>query len=158
MTCAEATSVGEWISDPADHSGKELVALARSLPKARADRVGLLGISRDGHAALWAASSGAHVQAVVVDSPAHEPSPMQVYPPPRKPLTVLADLDAPVLMMHGTSDSVIPVALSREYEKAAREMGKPVTAEYFDGMGHMTTLLADAPRRRAIEFLGEKLK
>jgi len=157
MVCSEATAPGEWVADPAAHSGKELVSLARSLPKVRADRIGLYGLSRGGHAALWAASTGAHVQAVVVDAPAHEPSPMQIYPPPAKPLTVIRDLDAPVLMMHGTSDSVVPVALSREYESAARDLNKPLVAEYFDGAGHMPSLLSEGARKRGIEFLRDNL-
>jgi len=63
--CSEATPLGEWVADPAAHSGKELISLARTLPKVQADRIGLYGLSRGGHAALWAASTGAHVQAVV---------------------------------------------------------------------------------------------
>jgi len=60
--------------------------MARTLPTARADRIGLYGLSRGGNAALWAASTGAGVQAVVVDAP--------VYTPP-KPRDVLAGLAAP---------------------------------------------------------------
>jgi len=155
--CSEATPPGEWVADPAAHSGKELIALARSLPKVQADRIGLYGLSRGGHAALWAASTGAHVQAVVADAPAHEPSPMQIYPPPPKPLTVIRDLDAPVLIMHGTSDSVIPAAQSREYESAARNLGKPLVAEYFDGVRHMPSLLNEGARKMGVEFLKKNL-
>ena len=91
--CAEATPQAEWAADPAAHSGKELIALARTLPGARADRIGLYGISRGGYAALWAASTGAGVQAVVVDAPAHTPS---INPhPAAKTLHVLAGLAAP---------------------------------------------------------------
>src|SRR5262249_48918856 len=109
--CSEATPQAEWVADPAAHSGKELIALARTLPGARADRIGLFGISRGGHAALWAASTGAGVQAVVVDAPAHVPG---VNPRPGKPLDVLAGLAAPLLIMHGTADHEIPVEQSRE--------------------------------------------
>ena len=155
--CSEATPESRWVSDPAANSGKELIALARTLPSSRADRIGLFGLSRGGHAALWAASTGGNVQAVVVDAPAHAPN---VDPAPAKPLSVLAGLAAPVLMMHGTADTVIPLEQSREYERAAHAAGKPVTTVYFDGVGHMTTMVPESraeARKRAIAFLKENL-
>jgi len=155
--CAEATPQAEWVADPAAHSGKELIALARTLPGARADRIGLYGISRGGHAALWAASTGAGVQAVVVDAPAHTPT---IDPHPAKPLDVLPRLAAPVLMMHGTADDSVPVEQSREYERAALALGKPVVVVYFEGVGHMTTVRKESraeARQRAIAFLQEQL-
>ena len=167
--CAEATPQAEWVADPAAHSGKELIALARTLPGARTDRIGLYGISRGGFAALWAASTGAGVQAVVVDASATRPA---ITPAPASTLDVVARLDAPLLMMHGTADPVAPVEQAREYEQAARAMGKPVTAIYFEGMGHQVTAgggkeppaLAEMRRKvqpearqRAIAFLREHL-
>jgi dienelactone hydrolase len=155
--CAEATPQAEWVADPAAHSGKELIALARTLPGARADRIGLYGISRGGHAALWAASTGAGVQAVVVDAPAHTPA---INPRPAKTLDVLAGLAAPLLMMHGTADQDIPVEQSREYERAALAVGKPLVVVYFEGVGHMVTLRTESQaeaRQRAIAFLREHL-
>jgi carboxymethylenebutenolidase len=155
--CSEATPERSWVADPAANSGKEIIAFARTLRGGRADRIGLLGISRGGHAALWAASTGAGVQAVVVDAPAHAPN---VHPAPAKPLSVLAGLAAPVLMMHGTRDSVIPVAQSSEYEWAARAAGKPVTAVYFRDVGHMATVIPESQaeaRGRAIAFFREHL-
>jgi dienelactone hydrolase len=155
--CSDATKTSEWVADPAAHSGKELIATARGLPGVRADRIGLYGLSRGGHAALWAASTGAGVQAVVVDSPAHVPAPFQIYPPPPKPLEVVSGLSAPLLIMHGTADTVIPADQSREYERAARALDKPVTAEYLDGAGHMSSLKESDARKRAIRFLEEHL-
>lgn len=155
--CAEATPQAEWVADPAAHSGKELIALARTLPDARADRIGLYGISRGGHAALWAASTGAGVQAVVVDAPAHTPA---IDPHPAKTLDVLPGLAAPVLIMHGTADDGIPVEQSREYERAALALGKPVVVVYFEGVGHMATVRKESraeARQRAIAFLREQL-
>jgi dienelactone hydrolase len=162
--CSEATPQVDWERDPAANSGKELIAVARTLLGARADRVGLFGLSRGGHAGLWAASTGAGVQAVVLDAPAHVP----IIPnPPPKPLDVIADLDAPLLIMHGTDDAIVPVDQSKEYEAAARALGKPVTAVYFEGIGHLTSArvsMATEPptsqaeaRRLAIDFLSEHL-
>jgi dienelactone hydrolase len=155
--CSEATPESEWAADPAANSGKELIAFARTLPDARADRIGLYGMSRGGYAALWAASTGAGVQAVVVDAPAHAPD---VHHVPPKPLEVLAGLATPVLMMHGTADKEIPVEQSREYEKAARDLGKPLVAVYFEGIGHMPSVRFEShaeARQRAIAFLGDQL-
>lgn len=155
--CSEATPQAEWVADPAAHCGKELIAMARTLSGARADRLGLYGLSIGGHAALWAASTGADVQAVVADAPAHA---LASDPRPAKPLDVLAGLTAPLLMMHGTADKVIPVEQSREYERAARSLGKPVVVAYFEGVGHIASVQpesqADA-RQRAIAFLREHL-
>jgi dienelactone hydrolase len=155
--CSEAAPQAEWVADPAAHSGKELIALARTLPGARGDRIGLFGISRGGHAALWAASTGAAVQAVVVDAPAHTPA---IDPRPAKPLEVLAGLAAPLLMMHGTADKDIPVEQSREYERAARALGKPIAVAYFEGIGHQVSTTKESQaeaRQRGIAFLQEHL-
>ena len=151
--CAGATPQADWAADPAAHAGTELLAAARALPGARADRVGLYGLSRGGYAALWAASTGAGVQAVVADAPAHRPP---VSPAPASTLEVVAGLAAPLLLLHGTADPVIPVAQSREYERAARALGKPVTAVYLEGAGHQTTLWPESQaeaRQRATAFL-----
>lgn len=155
--CSDATAQSAWVADPAGNSGKELVALARSLPNAQPRRVAIYGLSRGGHAALWAASTGIDVQAVVVDAPAHAPV---VSPAPPTTLTVLAGLNTPVLMMHGTADSLIHVEQSRKYVAAARALGKQIEVVYFDGAGHMVSVVpesqADA-RSRAIEFLHKHL-
>jgi dienelactone hydrolase len=156
--CSEATPQADWVADPAVNAGRELVATARLLPGARSDRVGLYGLSRGGHAALWAASTGVEVRAVVVDSPAYVPP--GVNPPPANPIDVLAGLDAPVLTLHGTGDDEVPVDLARDYERVALELGKPLTAVYFEGIGHRTTVQPgsqDEARQRAIAFFREQL-
>jgi len=168
--CSEAPSQAAWQANPAANSGKELVAAARTLPGVRAERIGVYGLSRGGYAALWAASTGASVQAVVVDAPAHRP---RVTPVPPSTQDVVAGLAAPTLLLHGTADPNAPVELSREYERAARALGKPMVAVYFEGVGHQVTLpsargeaesLAAArrgvqaeARRQAIAFLREHL-
>lgn len=155
--CSEATPQVEWVADPAANSGKELIAAAKTLPDARANRIGLYGISRGGYAALWAASTGAGVQAVVADAPAHRPA---ITPAPASSLDVVARLDAPLLILHGTADQAIPVERSREYERAARALGKSIAVVYFEGIGHMPSMLPESQveaRQRAIAFLREKL-
>lgn len=170
LNCSEAPPQAAWQADPATISGKELIAAARTLPGTRAERIGIYGLSRGGYAALWAASTGANVQAVVVDGPAHRP---RVTPVPPSPQGVLSGLDSPVLVLHGTADPNAPAELSREYERAARALGKPVMAVYFEGAGHQVTLppaggepeslaairrrVQAQARRQAIAFLREHL-
>jgi dienelactone hydrolase len=156
--CANATPQDEWVADPARNSGKELIAAAIGLPEARAGRTALYGLSRGGHAALWAAASGAPVQAVIVDAAAHNPA--MAFPPPST-LGIVSKISVPVLLLHGTNDFVIPVDQSREYERAARALGKVVTAVYFDGGGHIVTIeSATRPEaiKQAVAFLREHLR
>ena len=175
--CSEAPPQAAWQADPAANSGKELISAARTLPGARPERVGLYGISRGGNAALFAASTGASVQAIVGDAPAHLP--LRVKPAPPSTQEVIAGLAAPVLLLHGTADPVVPVEQSREYERAARALRKSVTAVYFEGVGHVVTFAPTPPagqpgepeplaharrgaqaeaRQKAIAFLREHLQ
>jgi acetyl esterase/lipase len=171
--CVEAPPQLAWQADPAANSGKELIAAGRTLPGARPDLIGLYGTSRGGNAALWAASTGATVQAIVADAPAHHPG-ARVIPTPPSTQTVVTGLSAPTLMLHGTVDKIVPVEQSRAYESAAKALGKPVHAVFYEGMGHQVTLPptgAEPPalaeerrkvqpeaRRRAIEFLRQHLR
>ncbi|MBV8615745.1 MAG: prolyl oligopeptidase family serine peptidase [Acetobacteraceae bacterium] len=43
---------------------------------------------------------------------------------------------APVLLVHGEADDVVPVTRSREAERALRAAGVPVEASYTPGLGH----------------------
>jgi phospholipase/carboxylesterase len=43
---------------------------------------------------------------------------------------------APVLLVHGEADDVVPVSRSREAEQALRAAGVPVEARYTPGLGH----------------------
>lgn len=54
------------------------------------------------------------------------------------PETLGADLanHAPVLLVHGEADDVVPVGRSREAERALRAAGLPVEAHYTPGLGH----------------------
>lgn len=171
--CAEAPPQLAWQGDPAGNSGKELMAAARTLPGARPDRLGLFGLSRGGNAALWAASTGTTVEAIVADAPAHHPG-ARVVPTPPSTQTVVAGLNTRTLILHGTADKVVPVEQSRDYERAARALGKPLTAVYYDGMGHQVTLAPSGKeppalaeqrgkvqaeaRRGAIDFLRQTLR
>jgi dienelactone hydrolase len=148
--CSEAIPQAEWVADPAARCcAKELIAMARSVPGARTDRLGLYGLSIGGQAALWVASTGANVQAVVADAP-----------PSAKSREVLAGLTAPLLVLQGTADKVVSVDQTREYEGAARALGKPVVAACFEGVGHLASLQPESQaeaRKRTITFFQEHL-
>ena len=42
------------------------------------------------------------------------------------PAKLAARADAPILLIHGTDDTVVPIEQSREMEQALRSAGKPV--------------------------------
>ncbi len=43
---------------------------------------------------------------------------------------------APILLVHGEADDVVPVSRSRDAERALRAAGFPVEAQYAPGLGH----------------------
>jgi dienelactone hydrolase len=136
-----------------------LIAVGRGLPRARADRIGLFGHSRGASLALWAASTGRDVRAVVGSSAQLAPG----YTAGRRavaidvsPITVLPALRAPVLFLHALGDDVAPVREVWQYEHAAYELGKPVESRYYDTGDHglpFARATRDDVLRRASEFL-----
>jgi len=142
--CSEATTRAELVADPT-LAAHDLIAASMMLPGA-GDRVALWGTSLGGWAAIWAAASTPQIAAVVLDSAIHRcPCPLsQIAPPSRNTTEVMSKLNMPILTFHGTADIVVAVEQSREFEAAARAAGEPVTALYYDGIGH-TTILPPAP-------------
>lgn len=115
VTCApaEATPV---------RSVTSLEEAARALPGARANRVGVFGHSRGSMAALAVAFYSTDVWAVVA---------LAGYLP-----RGAANLKAPVLILQGTADNVIPVQQARQFEAELRSLGKPVEAVYYEAAPH----------------------
>jgi hypothetical protein len=75
-------------------------------------------------------------------------------------MATVADLRAPLLVLHGTADTTVPVQQVREYEQTARRLGKPVEAHYYEGAEHRIWYLpqsAEDARRRTVAFLGRSL-
>src|SRR5438034_3293542 len=112
--------------EPRD-AGPTITALlegVRALPGVRADRVALFGQSRGADAALLAVSSGAPVQALVLIGTGYAgrargaPSLMDT----------AATLTAPLLILHGSADTVVAIDDARPYEQAMRTRRKPVGA------------------------------
>ena len=136
-----------------------LLLAVRSLPGARADRVGLFGHSRGGGAALNYALRGGRVEAVVVNSSGYPPQFVELSP----------RLNAPILMLHGKADdptdggsALSNVHLARDFESAARAAGKSVEAVYYDGGRHNGMFVSPAQYRdevkRMLAFLQRTLR
>jgi carboxymethylenebutenolidase len=104
-----------------------IVAYAKKLPFARADRIGVTGFCRGGLYTLLFAARSLDVKAAVVWYG-------QIKPPKTAgvrtagPLDVATNIKAPVLGLYGEADQGIPAADVKELESALRAAGK--TAEF----------------------------
>jgi dienelactone hydrolase len=133
IVCPELPPAPDPLSPEATETVGALLQALRTLPDARPDRIGLFGHSRGGGAALNYIVRAAGVQAAVLNS-ARYPS----------QLTALApELSAPLLMLHGTADSVedggtelTNIEMARDFERAALASGKLVEAVYYEGGRH----------------------
>jgi carboxymethylenebutenolidase len=126
MTNAESVRTAVEVVDT-------LVEATRGLPGVRADRLGLIGHSRGGGAAMNYVLQVGRVQSVIVHSGGYG----------TQPADHAAQFNVPVLILHGTADSpanggnaVTNVRMAREFEAALRREGKPVEAIYYEGGGH----------------------
>jgi len=77
----------------------------------------------------------------------------------KSPARAAANVRAPILLLHGLDDSVVPVAQSERMEKALRAAGKPVTFVKLAGEDHW---LSRADTRLQVlkeldKFLGQYL-
>ena len=63
------------------------------------------------------------------------------------PLRFAAKADAPILLVHGENDTVVPIEQSRMMQKALNGAGKPVDFVLMDGEDHW---LSSAPTRQAM--------
>ena len=119
-----------------------LINAARTLPSAQANSVGVFGHSRGSAIALTTASTGEDLQAVV--AAAGYPSGI-----------ILNNLRAPILILHGTADQVVPLQRAESFESSLQRLGKSVESHYYEGAFH--TIPWELPwsehvRQHAIEF------
>jgi carboxymethylenebutenolidase len=128
--CPEAPPMPGASSPQAIQTLEALMQAARTLPGARPDRVGLFGHSRGGALVLTYILRAGDVQAAVLNSAGY-------------PSNLSTDVKAPVLMLHGTADSladggvaVTNVQMARDFEAKLRTSGKPVEAVYYEGGRH----------------------
>ena len=104
-----------------------IVATAKKLPEARADRIGVTGFCRGGLYTFLFAAQNPDVKAAV-------PWYGQIKPAKTAgvraagPLDVAAQIQAPLLGLYGEADQGIPVADVKEMESALKAAGK--TAEF----------------------------
>ena len=131
-----------------------VVKAARTLPGARADRLGLLGHSRGGGETLQYLLAIGGVQAAVLHAAGHG----------YRPVTRAAEFNVPILLLHGTADGPADgggdntrVALARDFEAALRRNRKPIEAHYYEGGGHNTfftnSIQRDDELKKMIVFL-----
>jgi dipeptidyl aminopeptidase/acylaminoacyl peptidase len=136
-----------------------LVQAARGVPGARSDRIGLVGHSRGGGAALNYVLRQAGVQAVVLNSAGY----------PSQLADLVAELSASILILHGTADNpadggspLTNVQMARDFEAVLRRHGKSVEAMYYEGGGHNSIFTSstqyDDEVQRIVAFLQRHLR
>jgi len=130
IACPEAPPMPNASSPEAMQTLDALVQVARTLPGARSDRIGLFGHSRGGGPILNYILGAGNVQAAVLNSAGY-------------PGNLSIQVRAPVLILHGTADSpadggvaVTNVQMARDFEAKLRTAGKPVEAVYYEGGRH----------------------
>lgn len=154
VPCPDAPAFGGANLDTIGYA-LALVEAAATQPGARADRVGLFGHSRGAQAALLITSTVGRVQAVVASAGAGSGGAIDT-----PPLTLVAGLQAPVLLLHGTADRTVDVQHSRAYTEEARALGKTVEAHYYEGADHPLPFLRTTRqdvRQRAIGYFQQYL-
>lgn len=104
-----------------------IVAHAKKLPEARADRIGVTGFCRGGLYTLLFAAHSADLKAAVAWYGQIKPA-KTAGVRTAGPLDVAAQIQAPVLGLYGEADQGIPVADVKEMESALKAAGK--TAEF----------------------------
>lgn len=118
-----------------------LIVAAKTLSGVRSDRVGLVGNSRGSIVALLTdALSTQSIQAIVAIGGA----------PPGGPV-LASQITAPVLLLQGEADSVVPVVNAQSLEAGLIALGRTVESRYYPEHGHGilfdTPLHADAVTR-----------
>ena len=71
------------------------------------------------------------------------------------PSRLAARADAPILLIHGKDDSVVPIVQSEIMERALRSTGKPVEHLYLDKSDHWLSTEAGrvATLKAAVDFV-----
>jgi len=128
--CPEAPPMPNASSPEAIQTLDALVQAARTLPGARPDRIGLFGHSRGGGPILNCILRAGNVQAAVLNSAGY-------------PGNLSTQVEAPLLILHGTADSpvdggvaVTNIQMARDFEAKLRTAGRPVEAVYYEGGRH----------------------
>lgn len=123
-----------------------LVRALRTVPGVRADRIALFGHSRGSAGVIYSSATGVGVQGLIAAA--------------GYPQQYLGGVAAPVLMVQGTNDQIVPLQTAKDAENALRAAGKTVEAQYYEGGSH--NVAYDAPYhdqviQRASAFLTKYL-
>lgn len=144
IACLEAPPRVDPFSDDAIRAVSALVRAVRMLPQVHADRIGMFGHSRGGGAVLNYVLRVGDVQAAVLNSARY----------PRELAPVIADLQVPILMLHGTADNfadggteATKIEMARAFARLADAETKPVESVFYEG-GRHNSLFADAAQHR----------
>lgn len=133
IACPDGPALKPATSPDATEDVAALVAAAATLPGVDDDRVALVGNSRGSiTAVLTAALYPTSVDAVVAIGGA----------PPGGAL-LASQITAPVLLLQGAEDSVVPVAYAQQLEQGLLALGRVVESHYYAGAGH--GILFDTP-------------
>lgn len=123
------------------------IQAVKNIPGVQAGSIGLLGHSRGSVIVLRAASVSPDPAAVVA---------VAGYPT----IDRANFIQAPVLILQGTDDDIIPVRQGRQFEEALKASGKSVESYYYDEAPHRIPWLSpwqDDVRRRALAFFKKHL-
>jgi dienelactone hydrolase len=132
--CADAPQfVG--VSDAAVPDLDALVAGARSV-LTDSPTLALVGFSRGGGVAMLRATTGAIDPVVSIAGMVEGTTAWGQLPSEVNVVTRAAGIRAPVLLLHGEDDQLVPVVQARDMEQALRSMGADVVAKYYPGADH----------------------
>jgi dienelactone hydrolase len=131
--CAGAPKF-KGVSEAAVPDLDALVAAARDV--LRSDQLALVGFSRGGGIALLRATHGSTEPVVSIAGMVEGTSGLGYLPGEVNVVPRAAGIHAPVLLLHGGADPVVPVQQATDLEQALRAVGDPVQAKYYPGKGH----------------------
>lgn len=160
-----------------------LTRLAQKLPMARAGKVGMWGHSRGASTTIAAATITDQIAAAVVYAPAPADVALDYgrrraqsqgavdtdtwpFPPARdqdayrrvSPINYLTHVTAPVMLHHGTADTVVDASASLAIAKELRRLGKQVTLHVYERGGHtLVGKAADEYFARTLAFFRTRL-
>jgi dipeptidyl aminopeptidase/acylaminoacyl peptidase len=155
-----------------------LIPLAQALPQARPGKVGMWGHSRGASITVAAATISDQIAAAVVYAPAPAdlaedywrrykqsggnpgtdtwPFPPDANPEAYRrvsPINYFDFVTAPIMLHHGTADTVVEASASVAIDAALRAAGKNVTLHLYEGGGHTLVAEQDALYlQRSLEF------
>ena len=129
-------------------AARDAVSYVAERPSIDAKRIGVLGFSLGGYLAMALAAQEPRIRAVIALSGGL---------PPGWENEVSTGM-APVLLLHGTNDAVVPVAEAYRAERLLKERGVVCELEVFPGERHWITGKAQAKLlARCAAFLNKNL-